>query len=84
MLSIMGTLVSLHGRAYVKCLDDLRVHYHTEIVALRPKDKKWQEKVKNMLGDVESLLGVNQKLLNLLQETRDEGGDIGLASSCIV
>ena len=57
------------------------MHYHTEIVALRPKDKKWQDRVKNMLGDVQSLLGVNQNLLNLLQETRDAGGDIGLAST---
>ena len=68
----------LSDRAYVKFLDDLHVHYHTEIVDLRPRDKKWQHKAKKLLGDVQSLLVVNKKLLDFLEETRDAGGDIGL------
>ena len=50
------------------------------LATLAPWIKKWQVRGKKMLGDVQSLLGVNQKLLNLLQETIDAGGDIGLVS----
>ena len=68
----------MSDRLYVKSLDDLRVHYQTEIAALRPRDKKWQKKTQKMFGDVQSLLNLNQKILNMLEETRDNGGDISL------
>ena len=68
----------MSSRAYVKSLDDLRVHYQTEMVALRPRDKKWQNKTQKMFGDVQSLLNVNQELLDMLEETRDNDGDMSL------